>query len=361
MIDQIYDKHKFFAPHFIVCHHFWCSLLSDKENQTGYQLYRSFTKNDGMRNLMAKDPLRFHNSIVYLMVCAMHSKYTSLQYDKLKMIVRYICEVCPIVYQKEMLVVLKKFILDDDKKNSGMKPIIDIDAFLNGNPVFVKKFIINYSLELNGVGLAEEIARYLTEKDKIYLMYLLFRVATANGKFTTTGTESSLVVMNNLCVNGLGIDKGKLDLLIQHYTNNNLQRWYDEQFGNTGSLYPLYYDQMGDIFRTEDKSFAFVDQVKEISVITRNFLLFLIFAFVLNLISDAIFITEENGFFVFFVSFFILYFSLMIVASSNTESEQYYILRTCKDDNMQFRSIIVLSVFSINIVTTFLWGVSNLL
>jgi hypothetical protein len=162
-------------------------------------------------------------------------------------------------------------------------------------------------------------------------------------------------------VNGLGIDKGKLDLLIQHYTNNNLQRWYDEQFGNTGSLYPLYYDQMGDIFRTEDKSFAFVDQVKEISVITRNFLLFLIFAFVLNLISDAIFITEENGFFVFFVSFFILYFSLMIVASSNTESEQYYILRTCKDDNMQFRSIIVLSVFSINIVTTFLWGVSNLL
>ncbi len=336
-----------------------CYLI--KKIKQEYQLYRSFTKNDGMRNLMAKDPLRFHNSIVYLMVCAMHSKYTSLQYDKLKMIVRYICEVCPIVYQKEMLVVLKKFILDDDKKNSGMKPIIDIDAFLNGNPVFVKKFIINYSLELNGVGLAEEIARYLTEKDKIYLMYLLFRVATANGKFTTTGTESSLVVMNNLCVNGLGIDKGKLDLLIQHYTNNNLQRWYDEQFGNTGSLYPLYYDQMGDIFRTEDKSFAFVDQVKEISVITRNFLLFLIFAFVLNLISDAIFITEENGFFVFFVSFFILYFSLMIVASSNTESEQYYILRTCKDDNMQFRSIIVLSVFSINIVTTFLWGVSNLL
>ena len=179
----------------------------------------------------------------------------------------------------------------DDKKNSGMKPIIDIDAFLNGNTVFVKKFIINYSIELNGVGLAEEIARYLTEKDKIYLMYLLFRVATANGKFTTTGTESSLVVMNNLCVNGLGIDKGKLDLLIQHYTNNNIQGWYDEQFGNTGGLYPLYYDQMGDIFRTEDKSFAFVDQVKEISVITRNFLLFLIFAFVLNLISDSIFFT----------------------------------------------------------------------
>ena len=107
-----------------------CYLI--KKIKQEYQLYRSFTKNDGMRNLMAQDPLRFHNSIVYLMVCAMHSKYTSLQYDKLKMIVRYICEVCPIIYQKEMLVVLKKFILDDDKKNSGMKPIIDIDAFLFG-------------------------------------------------------------------------------------------------------------------------------------------------------------------------------------------------------------------------------------
>lgn len=336
-----------------------CYLI--KKIKQEYQLYRSFTKNDGMRNLMAKDPLRFHNSIVYLMVCAMHSKYTSLQYDKLKMIVRYICEVCPVVYQKEMLMTLKKLIRDDDKKNSGMKPIIDIDAFLNGNPVFVKKFIINYSLELNGVGLAEEIARYLAEKDKIYLMYLLFRVATANGKFTTVEPKSSLFVMNDLCVKGLGIDKGKLDLLIQHYTNNNLQGWYDEQFGNTGGLYPSYYDQMGDIFRSEEKSFAFVDQVKEISVITWKLIMLLFFAFALNLISDAIFITEENGFFVFFVSFFILYFSLMIVASSNTESEQYYILRTCKDDNMQFRSIIVLSVFSINIVTTFLWGVSNLL
>lgn len=336
-----------------------CYLI--KKIKQEYQLYRSFTKNDGMRNLMAKDPLRFHNSIVYLMVCAMHSKYTSLQYDKLKMIVRYICEVCPVVYQKEMLMTLKKLIRDDDKKNGGMKPIIDIDAFLNGNPVFVKKFIINYSLELNGVGLAEEIARYLTEKDKIYLMYLLFRVASANGKFTTVEPKSSLFVMNNLCVNGLGIDKGKLDLLIQHYTNNNLQGWYDEQFGNTGGLYPSYYDQMGDIFRSEEKSFAFVDQVKEISVITWKLIMLLIFAFALNLIYSIIISIEENDIFFFLVSLFILYSSLMIISSSNLESEQYYILRTRKDDTIQFRSIIVLSVFSINIVTTFLWGVSNLL
>ena len=108
-------------------------FLVGKFNQE-YKLYCKFSKGDEMLKLMAKDPLRFHNSIVYLMVCAMHSNYSSLQYDKLKFIVRYICEVCPVVYQKEILETLKKLIGDEALRNrfSGDKPIIDIDSFLKG-------------------------------------------------------------------------------------------------------------------------------------------------------------------------------------------------------------------------------------
>ncbi|MBE6327557.1 MAG: hypothetical protein E7077_11005 [Bacteroidales bacterium] len=346
-------------------------FLVGKFNQE-YKLYCKFSKGDEMLKLMAKDPLRFHNSIVYLMVCAMHSNYSSLQYDKLKMIVRYICEVCPVVYQKEMLVNLKKLIGDEELRNrfSGDKPIINIDYFLEGKPDFIKKFITGNVFSLNGVGLAEEMSKILTEKDKIYLMYLLFRVATANGKFTTTGTESSLVVMNNLCVNGLGIDKGKLDLLIQHYTNNNIQGWYDEQFGNTGGLYPLFYDQMGDIFRTEDKSFAFVDQVKDTAMTTSVYLLILLI-FILNFIMYIVILVWEhstmfgNGhWWLFYLGIISYIFLLCFIGQGYNhkfESAQYYLLRTIKENKWQIRNLIICSVYSLFITFSILWCVSYLL
>lgn len=347
-------------------------FLVGKFNQE-YKLYCKFSKGDEMLKLMAKDPLRFHNSIVYLMVCAMHSNYTSLQYDKLKLIVRYICEVCPVVYQKEMLVNLKKLIGDEEIRNrfSGEKSIINIDYFLEGKPDFIKKFITGNVFSLNGVGLAEEMSKILTEKDKIYLMYLLFRVATANGKFTTTGTESSLVVMNNLCVNGLGIDKGKLDLLIQHYTNNNIQGWYDEQFGNTGGLYPLFYDQMGDIFRTEDKSFAFVDQVKETVMSWQVYILIFLIAILNSIIYIVILVWESsrssgNELWHFCVGLipyvFIGIYSLFNpLSNQGFESLRYNILKTKNETKLQFRNLIIHSIYSLTFIFTLLWGVSYLL
>lgn len=269
-------------------------FLVGKFNQE-YKLYCKFSKGDEMLKLMAKDPLRFHNSIVYLMVCAMHSNYSSLQYDKLKLIVRYICEVCPVVYQKEMLETLKKLIGDEALRNSfsGDKPIIDIDSFLKGKPDFIKKFVTySYIIPLNGVGLAEEMSKILTEDDKIYLMYILFRVATANGRFTTTGSESSLDVMNKLCVDGLKIAKEDLDLLIQQYTNKNLQGWYDEHFGRKSELYPSF-DQIGNIFRSEDKPFAFVDQVKD-TVMTKSVYSLFLLIIILNLMMYTVIRMFDN-------------------------------------------------------------------
>lgn len=340
-----------------------CYLI--KKIKQEYQLYRSFTKNDGMRNLMAKDPLRFHNSIVYLMVCAMHSNYTSLQYDKLKLIVRYICEVCPVVYQKEMLVNLKKLIGDEEIRNrfSGEKSIINIDYFLEGKPDFIKEFVIySYVLPLNGVGLAEEMSKILTEDDKIYLMYILFRVATANGKFTTTGSESSLVVMNKLCVDGLKIAKEELDLLIQQYTNKNLQGWYDEHFGRKRDLYPSF-DQIGNIFRSEDKPFAFVDQVND-TVMTKSVYSLFLLIIILNLVMYTVIRRFDNVHWWFiYATFILLVFNgyLGVVFSHKYESVQYYILRTKKENKWQIRNLIICSVYSLFIIFSILWCVSYLL
>ena len=343
-------------------------FLVGKFNQE-YKLYCKFSEEDEMRKLMAKDPLRFHNSIVYLMVCSMHSNYSSLQYDKLKLIVRYICEVCPVVYQKEMLVNLKKFIRDEFRERfNGEKPIIDIDSFLNGKPDFIKKFITGNVLSLDGVGLAEEMSKILTEDDKIYLMYLLFRVATANGKFVTIGSESSLVVMNRLCVDGLKIAKRDLDLLIQQYTNKNLQGWYDEHFGKKRDLYPSF-DQIGNIFRSEDKPFAFVDQVID-TVMTKSVYLFILLIFILNFIIYIVILVWENSrifgnghwwlFYVGIISYVFLGFTGQGY-NHKFESAQYYLLRTKKENKWQIRNLIICSVYSLFIIFSLLWGVSYLL
>ena len=346
-------------------------FLVGKFNQE-YKLYCKFLKGDEMLKLMAKDPLRFHNSIVYLMVCAMHSNYSSLQYDKLKLIVRYICEVCPVVYQKEMLETLKKLIGDEALRNSfsGDKPIIDIDSFLKGKPDFIKKFVTySYVIPLNGVGLAEEMSKILTEDDKIYLMYILFRVATANGKFTTTGSESSLDVMNKLCVDGLKITKEELDLLIQQYTNKNLQGWYDEHFGRKSDLYPSF-DQIGNIFRSEDKPFAFVDQVKDTAMTTSVYLLILLI-FILNFIMYIVILVWEhstmfgNGhWWLFYLGIISYIFLLCFIGQGYNhkfESAQYYLLRTIKENKWQIRNLIICSVYSLFIIFSILWCVSYLL
>ena len=81
----------------------------------------------------------------------------------------------------------------------------------------IKKFIINYSLELNGVGLAEEIARYLTEKDKIYLKDIF--------KFKQTGVdEQTNKIIGEFVATGYVpeeiIQKAKENFLNQYPTLN---------------------------------------------------------------------------------------------------------------------------------------------
>lgn len=347
-------------------------FLIGKFNQE-YKLYCKFSKGDEMLKLMAKDPLRFHNSIVYLMVCAMHSNYSSLQYDKLKLIVRYICEVCPVVYQKEMLVNLKKLIGDEEFRNrfSGDNPIIDIDSFLKGKPDFIKKFVTySYVIPLNGVGLAEEMSKILTEDDKIYLMYILFRVATANGRFTTTGSESSLdvmnkLVMNKLCVDGLKIAKEELNLLIQQYTNKNLQGWYDEHFGRKSELYPSF-DQIGSVFRSEDKPFAFVDQVKE-TVMTKSVCDVWVYSMLLSIIIYGVIACRISSLGMLAVGFFIPFGGFFVIAAfrplsnQDFESIRYYILRTKKENECLFGFLIIYAVCSLIYIFLLLWGISYLL
>ena len=70
-------------------------------------LYRMYSKNGELRALMAKDARRFHISIVYLMTYMARSDGDDVQFDKLKMILRYIREVCPQEWQVDAVEALK--------------------------------------------------------------------------------------------------------------------------------------------------------------------------------------------------------------------------------------------------------------
>lgn len=194
-----------------------------------FDVYRFFSKTDWGRQQMARDPRRFHISIVYLMAVMLRSSYF-VELEKLTLIVRYILDVCPEPYREEAFTALdymtKK--LDD---NAEAYSLIDKKALLNGkfdSCFFADKGGRNYSNDLHGTQLAEELARYIDEVDRRYLMFLLFRLAIADGMVTDDWKLSELSLLKKLCLDGLHIPKKVFSAMYTAWQKDNLDGWYDD-------------------------------------------------------------------------------------------------------------------------------------
>lgn len=334
-------------------------------------LYQLFSKNNDMRALMANDPKRFHISIVYLMTYMTRSKGNKVETDKLELIVRYIREVIPSEYHNDAINVLKELTERSKKrgKHTYYESVVDVNSFLTGNKCISDgDDSYHFIYDLHGRRLAEELAKYMSDNDRLYVMYLLYRLAIADGVITTEGKNSELYMLNHLCVKGLKIDKKELDSLIDHFKNRNDQIWYDTHFSNKENFYPTS-DALADIFHMDMTSINLLS--KEVSTISKLNVIrgILITTFVALFILGFVFGCYEDNLMGnlypkwLFIGVFVAFVILMIISISipRLESSEIPILRTKLEDSLQFRGLITSSILTLVVSITLFLGVSNTL
>ncbi|MCQ2207358.1 MAG: hypothetical protein MJZ02_03955 [Paludibacteraceae bacterium] len=338
-----------------------------------YELYRLFTKNTDMRALLARDPKRFHISLVYLMTYMTRSDGNAIQYDKLELIVKYIREVCPKEYQKDAIEVLSY--LTFREKGSGKQreteSLIDVDAFNKGSDNCIKRGddSFHYEYSLHGERLAEELALYMTEDDRLYVMYMLYRLAVADGKITTRGKWSELYMLNRLCVKGLKIGKEQLDDLLKCFTEGKSQIWYDQHFAYKENRYPSS-DVIANLFRNDVKSFAFLDKQISVTSVLGSVQVAFLCSIVVYVALLFLFFTYEDDLmgevypvWIFIVGVVAAFLVPLVgsVAITELESSLVPIVRTKIENSLQLRGLIVSSILSVIVIVTFFWGISNVL
>ena len=346
---------------------FYLAKLINKE----IKLYRLFTKDGGMRKLMANDPKRFHISIVYLMTYMTRSNGDEVQRDKLEMIVRYIREVIPQEYHKEAIEVLKY--LTDREKGSGKhrktESLVDVEAFMKGTSCIKSgDNSFHYKHDLHGKRMAAELASYMTEDDRMYVMYLLYRLAIADGIITTDGSKSERYMLYRLCVNGLKIDKMELNSLINSFKDGNDQMWYDQHFCNKENFYPSS-DRLADIFRMDVSSLSLLDSEVPETTVSRSIFIALIGICILSFVMFFVFNSYEDDLmgdvypkWIFIVgSFSSLVLFFVVVDTPWLESSLLPVLRTKIENHLQRRVIIKFSIISVIFVFFLLWEASNTL
>ncbi len=336
------------------------------------ELYQLFSKDDNMRAVMANDPKRFHISIVYLMTYMTRSNGDNVQREKLEMIVRYIREVIPQTYHKEAIEALKY--LTDREKGSGKhrktESLVDVDAFMRGrNCLMNGDNSFHYQHDLHGKRLAEELALYMTEDDRLYVMYLLYLLAAADKLITTDGSKSEKYMLERICVKGLKIDKKELDSLIQHFASGTDQIWYDQHFMNKENYYPSS-NVLADIFRMDMSSLSLLDkQVSKVSMLgstqvallLAGGLMFVLLWLFSSFESDLMGNLYPSWLFIFGIIFLILLFIITSCSVTRLESSLVPILRTKIENSLQKRGLIMTSILSLIVVFSLLWEVSNTL
>lgn len=333
-------------------------------------LYDMFSKNGDIRKLMANDPLRFHNSIIYLMTYMARSDGDGIQYDKLRMIVRYIKEVVPQEYQKDAITTLKTLTerYKTEGKHTSSEYLIDVDKFMSGlNCIETGDNSYNYYYPLHGKRLAEELGLYLSETDRLYVMFLLYRLAVADKAITTEGKMSEMYILNRLCVDGLKINKNELDNLINEFKSGNDIRWYEEHFHNKEVFYPSY-NVLADIFRMDMTSISLLNKkipkssalgsifiVSNCSCPLLVFLLSLFFIFEINLFGTI----YSSVVYIIGIIAILSIIILNLVASSELETSCIPILRSVHEDELQKRRLILYSISTFILIVSLFWFLSN--
>ena len=340
-----------------------------------FELYRLFSGDkEKMRALLAKDAKRFHISIVYLMTYLTRSNSVyKVQRDKLEMILRYIIEVIPLEYQVDAVKALKY--LTDRVKKSGKstvtESIVDVKLFKKGNYQYCIKHgddSYHYSHDIHGKRMAEELALYLPEDDRMYVMYLLYRLTILDGIITTDSSDSEMDMLVSLCVDGLKINKSDLDELIHEFATRKDQFWYDKHFADKNDRYPSS-NLIANVFRVD------IDELASLKHKVTNTSFFKPIQYVLVLSYVVLFIL----FFVYFIwegdlmtnaySLWlgligcgvasILMFAVLFIKPLDSAIVQ--VLRTDIEDRLQRNGLIISSILSTISIIMLMFGTSNLL
>lgn len=338
-----------------------------------FELYRFFSGDkEKMRALLAKDAKRFHISIVYLMtyLTRSNSEY-KVQHDKLEMILRYIIEVIPLEYQVDAIKALK-YLTDRVKgsgKNKQEESIVDVKLFKKGNYQNCIKLkhgddSFYYVRDIHGKRMAEELALYLSEDDRLYVMYLLYRLAILDGVIS----DSEMDMLVSLCVDGLKINKSDLDELIHEFATRKDQFWYDKHFADKNGRYPSS-NLLANVFRVDLDELAtlkhkvtktsFLEPIQNFLAVSLSVLFVLFFAYscwVGDLMTYAYpFKINIIGFLVVLVLIVPLFFI------KSLDSAVVDVLRTDIENRLQRRGLIISSILSTISIIMLMFGTSNLL
>lgn len=340
-----------------------------------FELYRFFSGDkEKMRALLAKDAKRFHISIVYLMTYLTRSNsINKVQYGKLQMILRYIIEVIPLEYQVDAIKALKY--LTDRVKKSGKstvtESIVDVKLFKKGNYQNCIKHgddSYHYSHDIHGKRMAEELALYLPEDDRLYVMYLLYRLTILDGIITTDSSDSEMDMLEDLCVDGMKIDKSDLDELIHEFATRKDQFWYDKHFANKNGRYPTS-DLLADVFRVDINELAsmkhkvtktsFLDPIQGVLAVSLA-VLFVLFVAYSCWVGDLM--TYAYPFKINIIGFLVVLVLIVpLCFIKPLDSAVVDVLRTDIENRLQRRGLIISSILSTISIIMLMFGTSNLL
>lgn len=332
-----------------------------------YALYKLFSSNDWSREQLARDPSRFHTSIIYLMAYMMRTDGDSVQYDKLDLIARYIREVCPESCRKccaDALDYMTKRV-----KKSGKHfiyyPIVNTEALLfteDNDAYFFMDRGGRYENDLHGRRLAEEIAHHLDEPGRMYLMYLLFRLAIADGDVTMkdkSGYLAELSMLKKLCVRGMHIPEAEFTQMFESWKADDIDGWYEKHIASHG--HGLYADQgsLANLFHSTCSFSQLENDIYESSVFPSIKPWILGACIAVGLLACVVLsydraLMEEyypSGLFYVLLFFVALTFVLMVLLSP-LNSSILPILRTKYENVLQRNRLIIISVAIIG--TTFL-------
>ncbi len=337
-----------------------------------YELYRLFSGDkEKMRALLAKDAKRFHISIVYLMtyLTRSNSEY-KVQHDKLEMILRYIIEVIPLEYQVDAIKALKY--LTDREKKSGKstvkESIIDVKLFQKGkyqNCIKKGDESYYYSHDIHGKRMAEELALYLPEDDRLYVMYLLYRLTILDGIITTDSSDSEMDMLVSLCVDGLKINKSDLDELIHEFATRKDQFWYDKHFAGKNDRYPSS-NLLANVFRVDiDELASLKHKVTKTSYLSPIQIVLVVSCCVIVLLFKAYSlwdtITDVYPSWVSYTTWIALLLGFFTIFIEPGESDYIPVLMTAVEGRKQRNGFILSLIFSTIFIFMLMFGTSNLL
>ena len=333
-----------------------------------FELYRFFSGDkEKMRALLAKDAKRFHISIVYLMtyLTRSNSEY-KVQHDKLEMILRYIIEVIPLEYQVDAVKSLK-YLTDREKEKS----IVDVELFKKGKyqECIKDTFILNnYSHDIHGKRMAEELALYLPEDDRMYVMYLLYRLTILDGIITTDSSDSEMDMLVDLCVEGMKIDKSDLDELIHEFATRKDQFWYDKHFAGKNDRYPSS-NLLANVFRVDIDELASLKHKVTKTSYLKPIQYVLIFSYVLLFVLFFVYFIWEKDLMTNAYSLwlgligcgvaFVLMFAVLFIKP--LDSALVPVLRTDVEDRLQRNGLIGSTILSVCSIFMLMFGVANFL